>query len=92
LQSVSDVNQIGIDTIELLVPLPSPFEVGSAVAKLTKCKLPDSDQILAELMQAGGETLQPEISKLVNSIWNKKNCMIIGKVYYFTNLQEKGEN
>jgi hypothetical protein len=32
----------------------------------------DSDQILAELKQAGGETLVSAIHKLINSIWNKE--------------------
>jgi hypothetical protein len=52
-----------------LVPEPSPSEVEIAIAKLKKCKLSGSDQILAELIQAGGETLQ---SKLSNSIWSKE--------------------
>jgi hypothetical protein len=30
------------------------------------------DQILEELMQAGGETFCSEIHKLVNSYWNKE--------------------
>jgi hypothetical protein len=30
-----------------------------------------SDQILAELIQAGGETLQSEFHKLINSVWSK---------------------
>jgi hypothetical protein len=34
--------------------------------------LPGSDQILAELIQAGGEILLHAIHKLVNSIWNKE--------------------
>jgi hypothetical protein len=33
-------------------------------------KLPVSDQILAELIQAGGETWCSGIHKLINSIWN----------------------
>jgi hypothetical protein len=32
----------------------------------------DSDGILAELIEAGGETLQSEIHKLINSIWHKE--------------------
>jgi hypothetical protein len=28
--------------------------------------------ILAELIEAGGEILQSEIRKLINSVWNKK--------------------
>jgi hypothetical protein len=36
-----------------------------------KHELPGSDQIMAELIKAGGETLQSEIHELTNSIWNK---------------------
>jgi hypothetical protein len=34
---------------------------------LKKYKLPGSDHILAELIQAGGETSQSEVHKLINS-------------------------
>jgi hypothetical protein len=50
---VSDVRQIEIHTSE-----PSPSEVEIAIAKLKKYKSPGSVQIPAELIQAGGETLQ----------------------------------
>jgi hypothetical protein len=46
-----------VHTAEPLVPDPSHFEVEIAIAKLKKYKLPGSDQILAELFQAAGETL-----------------------------------
>jgi hypothetical protein len=39
---------------------------------LKKYKSPGSDQIPAELIQAGGETLQSEIHKLSNCIWSKE--------------------
>jgi hypothetical protein len=39
---------------------------------LKRYKSPGSDQILAELIQAGVEILQSEIHKLINSILNKK--------------------
>jgi hypothetical protein len=55
--SISDVRQIEIHTVEQLLHHPSPFEDEIAVAKLKKYKLPGSDQIPAELIQAGGETL-----------------------------------
>jgi hypothetical protein len=42
------------------------------VEKMKSYKLPSSDQILAELIQAGGEILQSEIHKLINSVWNKE--------------------
>jgi hypothetical protein len=49
----------------------SPFEVEIAIAKLKKYKSPGRDQIMAELIQEGSETLWSEIHKLINSIWNK---------------------
>jgi hypothetical protein len=69
---VSDVRQIEIHTTKPLVPEPSPFDVEISIAKLKKYKLPGSNQILAELIQAGGETLRSEIHKLMNSAWNKE--------------------
>jgi hypothetical protein len=70
--NVSDVRQIEVHTAEPLVPAPSRLEVKIAIAKLKKYKLPGSDQIPAELIQAGGEILLSEIHKLVNSVWNKE--------------------
>jgi hypothetical protein len=55
LSTISDVRQIEIHTAELLVPEPSPFEVEITIAKLKKCEFPGSDQIPAELIQAGAE-------------------------------------
>jgi hypothetical protein len=71
-RSVSDVKQIEVHTAEPLVPGPSPLEVEIAVAKLKKYKSPGSDQILAELIQAGDKMLLSVIHKLVNSVWNKE--------------------
>jgi hypothetical protein len=68
----SDVRQREIHTAEQLVPNPSPFEGEIAIAKLKKYKSPGSDQILAELIQAGGETFLSEIHKLINSDWNEE--------------------
>jgi hypothetical protein len=39
---------------------------------LKKYKSPGSEQIPAELIQAGGEILLSEIHKLINSVWNKE--------------------
>jgi hypothetical protein len=73
---VSDVRQTEIHTAEPLVPDPSPFEIEIAMAKLKRYKSPHSNQILAELIQGGGEILCSKIHKLINSIWNTKNCLI----------------
>jgi hypothetical protein len=62
---VSDVRQIEIHTAEPLVPGPSHLEVEISIAELKKYKSPGSDQILAELYQAGGETLVSVNHKLV---------------------------
>jgi hypothetical protein len=40
--------------------------------KLKKNKTPGGDEISAELIEAGGEILQSEINKLINSIRNKE--------------------
>jgi hypothetical protein len=53
---------------ESLVPDPCCLEVEIAIAKLRKYKSPGSDQILGELIQAGGEILLSEIHKLINSM------------------------
>jgi hypothetical protein len=56
---------------ELLVPVPSSLKVEICVAKLKRYKSPCSDQIPAEQIQAGGETLVHAIHKLITAIWNK---------------------
>jgi hypothetical protein len=39
---------------------------------MKRFKAPGSDHIQADLIQAGGETLQSEIHKLIMLIWNKE--------------------
>jgi hypothetical protein len=93
---VSDIRQIELHTADPLVPDPSPFEVEIAIAKLKRYKLPGSDQIQAELIQAGSETLWSEIQKSIKSIWNKeklpdrwKESMIVpsGSIKYWEVLE-----
>jgi hypothetical protein len=54
-QRVEGIRQTEIRTAEPFVPEPSISEVKVAVGKLKRCKLPGSDQILAELIQGGGK-------------------------------------
>jgi hypothetical protein len=54
---ISDVRQIEIYTAESLVPDTRDFEVKIAIEKFKRCKSSGSDQIPAELVQAGGGTL-----------------------------------
>jgi hypothetical protein len=55
--NVSDVRQIEGHAAEPVVPCPSRLEVEIAIAKLRKYKSQGSDEIPAELIQAGGEIL-----------------------------------
>jgi hypothetical protein len=59
-------------TAEPLVTELSLVEVEIANGKLRSYKSPGTDQILAELIKAGGETLCSEIHRLICSIWNKE--------------------
>jgi hypothetical protein len=64
------VRQTEIHTAEPFVPEPSASEVEVAIGKLKRYKSPGVDQIPAELIQAGGETLRSEIRKLIKLIRN----------------------
>jgi hypothetical protein len=59
-------------TAEPFLPEPSASEVEVAVGKLKRYRSPGVDQIPAELIQAGGETLRSEIHKLIKLIWKKE--------------------
>jgi hypothetical protein len=57
---------------EPVVPGTGYLEVEITFSKLRKYKSPGSDQIPAELIQAGGKIVLSAIHKLVNSIWIKE--------------------
>jgi predicted nucleotide-binding protein (sugar kinase/HSP70/actin superfamily) len=61
-----------IHTAEPLVPEPSLVEVEITTEKLKNYKSPSTDQIPAELIKEGGETLNSEIYKHIYYIWNKE--------------------
>jgi hypothetical protein len=48
-------------------------------------------QILAELYQAGGETLVSVINKLINSIWNKEELPDQWKEPVIVQIHKKGD-
>jgi hypothetical protein len=58
---------------------------------LKKYKSPGSDQIPAELIQAGGEILLSEIHKSINSVWNKEEFPDQWKESIIVPIQEKGD-
>jgi hypothetical protein len=70
-EGVGGVRQTEMHTAEPFVPQPSVSEVEVAIKKLKRYKSPGVDQIPAELIQAGEETLHLEIHKLIKLIWNK---------------------
>jgi hypothetical protein len=85
------LGQIVIQIAEPLVPDPCPFEVEITTAKLKRFKSPGSDQFLAELSQAGGETLRSKIHKLIKSIRNKVELPDQWKESIVVPVHEKGD-
>jgi hypothetical protein len=86
-----DVRQIEVHMAEPLVPGPSHLEVEIAIAKKKNYKLPGSDQIPAELIQAGGKMLLSAIHKLINSIWNKEELPDQWKESIIVLIHKKGD-
>jgi hypothetical protein len=82
---VSHVGQRTIHTAEPSVPESSCSEVDVALAELKRYKLPGSDQI-----PAGDETLWSEISKLINSVWNKEDLPDQWKESIIVPIYKKG--
>jgi hypothetical protein len=73
------------------VPVPSCLEVEIAVAKLKTYGTPGSDQILADLIQAGGETLVSVMHKLIKSVWNKEELPDYWKDSVIVPMHRKGD-
>jgi hypothetical protein len=89
--NVSEVRQIEVHTAEPLVLGPRRLEVEIAIAKLKKYKSPGSDQIPAELIQAGGEMLLSVIHKPINSVWNKEKLPDQWKESFIVPVHKKGD-
>ena len=64
---VNDVRQTEIYTAEPLVSEPSTFVIDVAIEKLKSHKSPGTDQIPAELIEAGGRKIRYEFHKLIIS-------------------------
>jgi hypothetical protein len=69
---VGGVRQTEMHTAEPFGPEPSVSVVETAIGKLKRTTSPGVDQIPAELIRAGGETVCSEINKLIKLIWNKE--------------------
>jgi hypothetical protein len=77
---VSDVREIEIHTVEPLVSDPRPSEFKIALAMSKKFKLPGSVPILAELIQAGGETIWSRSIHSLILFGIRKNGLICGRI------------
>jgi hypothetical protein len=69
---VGGVRQAEMHTAEPFVPEPSASEIEVAIGKLKRYNSPGVDQIPAELIRAGEETLHLEIHKLIKLVWCKE--------------------
>jgi hypothetical protein len=88
---VHDVKQMDVHIAEPLVPEPSLVKVEIDIGKLKSYKPPGTDQIPAELIKAGGETLCSEIHKLICSIWNKKELPQLWKESIIVPIHKMGD-
>ena len=91
LPAIKDVGQAEIHTAEPLVPEPSASEVELAIDKLKSHKSPGIDQILAELIKAGGRIISLEIHKLIISIWKKEKLPKEWKESIIVPIHKKGD-
>jgi hypothetical protein len=88
---VSGIRQTEVHMAEPLEPGPSRLEVEIAIAKLKQYQLLGSDEILVELIQAGGEILLSAIHKLIKSVWNKEELPDQWKESIIVPLHKKGD-
>jgi hypothetical protein len=88
---VHDVGQMDIHTAEPLVPEPSLVKVEISIGKLKSYISLGTDQILAELIKAGGEILCSEIHRLISSLWNKEELQQQWKESVILPIYKKGD-
>jgi len=87
---LNDIRQAEMHTTEPLVTESSTFKVETATEKLERYKSPGTDQILAKLIQAGGNTLHSETHKLI-PIWNKEELPQQWKKSITVSVYKKGD-
>jgi hypothetical protein len=88
---VHNVRQKDIHTAEPLVPEPNIIEVEIAIGKLKSYKSPGTDQIPAELIKVGCETLYSEIHRFICYTRNKEELPQQWKESIIIPIHEKGD-
>jgi len=83
-------DEIEIHTADPLVPEPSAFQVEMAIEKLEIHRSPGTNQILAGLMKARTRKSRSEITKLINSVWNKEELSDEWKESIIVPIYKKG--
>jgi len=73
------------------VPEPSLVELEIPIRNLKRYKSSCTDQIPAELIKSGGETLCSEIHRLICSIWNKEELPEQWKESIIVPIYKKGD-
>jgi hypothetical protein len=77
---------------EPLVPHSSSFNFEIAVEKLKRNESAGIDQIPAELIQEGENTLHSEIHELIHCIWNMEEFPLQWNVCITLRIYKKGKN
>ena len=72
------------------MPEPSVLEIELAIEKLKSHKSPSIDQIPAELIKTGGNTIRCAIHKLIIAIWNKEELPGEWKESIIVPIQRRG--
>jgi hypothetical protein len=90
LHGAGDVRQNEMQIAELFLPEPSALEVEVPTGKLKVYESRGFDQIPAELIQAGEETLRSEVPKLIKLIWNEEELPHQWKESIVVRIHKKG--
>jgi hypothetical protein len=85
---VNHIKQIEIHTSEQLVTQPSTSEVEMSIEKLKGHRLPNIDQILAELIKGGNRTICSEIHKVIRATGIRRICLGSERSHHRTYLLE----
>jgi hypothetical protein len=86
-----DVRQMDIHKVEPLLLEPSLVKEKTAIGKLKWYTFLGTDQILAEVIKAGGNTLCSEVHKLIHSKWNKEDLTQQWKESIIVPICKKGD-